>query len=188
MKKYIFLLLITFCLTAHSQCKKEGDSNNKRIIALNLLKNRGIPKGLIPEIINISDILKSGNDSTRWFSTQFVSVTGYIILVKYGGAETCNCHTKDKSRWDVHIELAAASGDKSNHALVCEAGVSSRSFNSSLTYLNIKKLIGKRVTITGYFFADKQHWANSVNINPKGKLLWRKTAWEIHPIANINLK
>lgn len=71
--------------------------------------------------------------------------------------------------------------------MICEAGQNSRDYDSSLTYDNIEKLKGKKVTITGYLFPDKKHWANSVNINPAGTDLWRDTEWEIHPVAKIEI-
>ena len=187
MKGCIIALFAILTMSAVVPCPNTGDSHNSRIMALNKLKNRTIQQGLIPEVVGISDILKPGNDSMRWNPDKFVSVTGYIILVKYGGAETCNCHTKDKSIWDVHIELAASPTDKGKNAMICEAGANSRVFNPTLTMDYIKPLIGKKVTITGYLFPDSEHWQNSVNINPKGTNLWRATEWEIHPIATITV-
>lgn len=169
-------------------CTRSGLSTSPdRIKRLNMLKNRSIPANLIPKVILISDILKPGVDSLRYDPSQFVSITGYIILVKYGGAESCNCKTSDKSKWDIHIELAANPDDVGSKSMICEAGITSRLSNGELTMDKIKPMNGKKVTITGYLFPDSEHWAESANTNPTGTTIWRNTEWEIHPISSITL-
>ena len=51
---------------------------------------------------------------------------------------------------------------------------------------NIKALVGKRVSITGYLMYDDMHNANAVNsCDNNCKNVWRKTCWEVHPVVNI---
>lgn len=122
-----------------------------------------------------------------------VCIKGYCLLVKDGGPETCNCKTKNKDQWDVHIEITKDSRHTSNKdAIVCEingrikAYIASRGGDWSVKTLK-KTMVGRMVEIGGYGFYDDHHKQNSVVDNPNGTTLWRSTTFEIHPVTYIKI-
>ena len=112
-------------------------------------------------------------------------MVGYIYDVKWGGAETCNCHSKDKSQLDIHIELVSSLAGASNEkAMVVEI---TRYSKGSYTYKQVQAFKGKKVKIKGWMFFDKEHKHNAVNTRPNGTNLWRANCWEVHPCQYISL-
>ncbi len=122
-----------------------------------------------------------------------ISFTGYCILIKSGGSETCNCKSKDKTAMDVHIEITRDSKHTSNKdALVCEingrvqAIMAAQGIDWSMPTIK-KMLVGHTVEIGGYSFADDHHKQNSVVDNPNGTDDWRITTIELHPVTHIKV-
>lgn len=187
MKKIIFSLLsilISF-QQIRSQCPIGGDKQNAKFQHLDSLKNRTIPFSEYT-ILNLADILKPGNDEKRYNTNQFVKIIGYVYLVKFGGGETCNCHTTDKTQLDIHIELVLDMTTGSNtKAMIIEINRFTRNLNKSMDYDAIKLLKGKKVELTGWLFFDEEHKHNAINTNPQGTNLWRATCWEVHPCLSI---
>ncbi len=181
MKTKLLLMLLTYGLTIFAQCPIEGEGRNPKEKLLNSEKNRdcAIFSGDSIYTLNLDDILK-GPDPTLPINA-IIEVEGYIVLVKSGGSESCNCHAKDKSQYDVHIELGATPTSKGKQTMICE--VTPRFPNRDK--VNWKSYVGKKVKITGYVFYDVEHTQNAVNTNPKGTNLWRGTILEIHPVINI---
>lgn len=174
----LFCILISnFCF---SQCPVKGDSKRIKLQHLDSLKNRANNSSNVDRSISIVNIFTHGNDINRFSSNQYVSITGIIKKVKYGGAETCECHSKDKNDYDYHIEIIP-DGIDSMLPMICEI----TRFNRCISYDSLKTLVGKRVFIEGWLFWDAEHWQNSKNSNPNGTNLWRQTAWEIHPVMKI---
>ena len=131
--------------------------------------------------IDISKFLAAGNDINRFKTTQVVSVTGYITLVKYGDPETCSCGSTSEDDLDYHIQLAKNPTATDKQIMICEV----TRYNRCITYAELKALEHKKVTISGYLFFDLEHEGNSVNVNPSATDLWRATAWEIHPCFSV---
>ena len=165
-----------------SNCPPEGDSPKEKFQELDKLKNRTEKKSYIDENIDVNSFLCSCPDQKKFSNTMYVTVTGYMVGLKYGGAETCECHSKEKTDEDFHIEIAVNAGetDKSK-MVVCEMTRETR----SILFADLKKYIGHKVKIEGYLFFDEEHWQNSVNTNPTGTDLWRATAWEVHPVFSV---
>src|ERR1035437_2203651 len=125
MKKILlFLLIILSNLVIAQICPPKGDKDNAKFMAFDVLKNRNVA-GTVDNTVTLEKMLTRGDDTKRFTSSQYVKVTGYVIHVKHGGAETCNCHNKkfnpktgkfdgdtftDKSQFDIHIELAENPG------------------------------------------------------------------------------
>lgn len=196
--KQLFILLcfsINFCFaqTETSQlgadlnikkiCPVEGEGRNDKEKELNKEKNRSCAAFAddVIDTISIDSILKEGNDLKRFSIKQLITVKGYVTLVKYGGAESCNCHSTDKKDWDIHIEVGKRPNDSDEKCFIAE--VTPRYYNRDK--IEWKELLGKKVEITGYIFYDLEHLQNAVNTNPHGTKLWRKTIVEIHPVINI---
>lgn len=183
-----FTIFITFILffTSFSfgqKCPDEGLGRNDKEKALNKEKNKPcvIFAGDSITPISIDSILKDGNDLNRFKLGELVSIEGYVILQKYGGSESCNCHAKDKSGWDVHLEIAKTKDANNKNAFIAEVTPKYQNRDN----IDWKSFVGKKVQIFGYIFYDVEHTQNAVNTNPTGTNLWRKSIVEIHPVIAI---
>lgn len=122
-----------------------------------------------------------------------ISFTGYCILVKDGGGETCNCKSKDVATHDTHIEITIDDKHlKNTDAIVCEVNGRVRALMLAMkvdwsTKTLTKLLVGHTIEIGGYAFTDDHHWQNSVDDEPNGTDNWRKTCVEIHPVTYIKV-
>jgi hypothetical protein len=167
------------------KCPQKGDSTNLGHQEMDLLKNRKTSSKKINKGITLEKILKKGDDRKRFKNSDYVEITGYVYDVKWGGAETCNCHSKNKEDLDIHIKIVKEMSSASNRkSMVAEITRYSR---GNYTYSEIKEMKGKKVKLKGWMFFDDEHDQNSVNTNPDGSFIWRATSWEIHPCQLIEL-
>jgi hypothetical protein len=183
---FIVILFSSLISFAQNPCPIYGDKPLKKFQVNDSLKNRTLAtKPITPsKIYQVSEFIDLHKSDTGLYNTTpFIAVEGYIVDVKWGGSETCNCHSKDKKDLDIHIEFASTSTEKDGKKImVCEL---TRFTKGDLTVSDIKKYIGHKVKIYGYLFFDGEHWHNAVNTNPKGTNLWRSTCWEVHPVIKI---
>lgn len=205
MKSTIKLLIISLFLSsyvsAQTPCPIKGDKSNLKFEHLDSLKNRSHVGNQIDTTVTLAKILAKGEDSKRFKSSQYVCLTGYVILVKEGGLETCNCHgfkdiehkepmTKDEQKQveDIHIELAMKLSDGATQAVIVEINRFTKLIHPEYTVANLKKLLlNQKVTLEGWMFFDEEHTQNAVNTNQTGTNLWRATCWEVHPVLIINI-
>jgi hypothetical protein len=50
-----------------------------------------------------------------------------------------------------------------------------------------RQLLGHWVSFEGWLFFDSSHAAESENTAPSSPGNWRATAWEIHPVTNLQV-
>lgn len=168
-----------------SNCPVTGNSYKFR--ESDSLKNRNIV-GQVNNKITIDSILKRGLDLNRFNPQDYVSIEGYVYLVKLGNSETCNCDSKNPSDQDIHIEIVK------NLNSVVKRGIGTniiiveinRYTRQSIDYNFIKTLVNKKVQVQGWMFCDKEHKQNSFNTANVFTNVWRATCWEIHPVMSIN--
>lgn len=165
--------------------KKIPSASELRYQTLDTLKNRNHTSNKITNL-SIDEVMIPGDDTKRFKSDEYVDISGYVYDVKWGGSETCNCHSKDKDQLDIHIDLVKdlkySTGDKT---MIVEINRYTRSSDKSMTYNNIRSLRGKKVEIKGWLFFDEEHKHNAKNTNPNGTNVWRATCWEVHPCMYI---
>jgi hypothetical protein len=180
-----FILLSLSQLSFFSQCPPKGDNLKPKFQYLDSLKNRTSSSNTITPI-SLDSILKPGDDTKRFNSSQYVSIIGYVFEVKLGGSETCNCRTKDKSQFDIHIEIVKDLNDAAgNKRMIVEINRYARANDKSLDYALIHSLKGKKVEVQGLLFFDDEHKQNAQNTRPDGTNIWRATCWEVHPCLSI---
>ncbi len=178
-----------------SVCPPEGNAKDEKKRESNKLKNRN----QFPEEknfdtnITLGNILKPGNDKTRWDNTKAVRITGYIYDVKQAGPESCNCKTKNKYLQDTHIEIISdPMNDGKIKRFVVEVTPRLREImrlqkiNWSTNVLR-DKFLGRWVQIEGWMFFDEEHADESENTNPGREKNWRATSWEIHPVTKMEV-
>lgn len=187
MKRLLFISLLLFNLLIYGQtpCGIKGDGRNARMQFNDSLKNRSCVARTIDSVITINSFFQNGDDTHRFSPNQFLCISGYVVAVKWGGSETCNCHSKDKSDLDIHIELALTPNPDKGKIMVVE--ITRYNKNDGMGYNDIKKLKGQKVKVWGYLFFDEEHKQNAFSTNPNGGDNWRQTCWELHPVCNIIL-
>ncbi len=194
-------LIVLFCLInvmSFAQCPRKGDSSKLKLQAIDTLKNR-TKSALVITPIYIDSVMKSGDDTKRFNSNQYVSIIAYVYDVKSGGLETCNCHgfgdvehkdtltrAEQKQVMDIHIEIVENLNDAGpTKRMIVEINRFTIANNKAMSYDLIHSLKGKKVIITGWLFFDEEHKQNAFNTSPNGTNLWRCTDWEIHPVLFI---
>ena len=184
-------LLLSLAINATAQevwdgCPAHGD--NPKEYAADLLKNRYvIPKHYEDFDLNKMIGMKCTDNTSQ---DKAVRVKGYVIVVKFGGSETCNCHTKNPDDYDVHIVLSKSESDIDvKDGVVVELTPRLRNeLNNNWTRNKVKSLFyHKWVYVSGYLFDDKEHKAMSAADNANPGNTHRATCWEIHPVTNIEL-
>jgi len=184
------LIILTFLsLTTHAQelyhnCPLGGD--NPRTASKDSLKNRyEIPSYYTP--LSFDDMAKMTYDDTSAYPAV---IEGYVILVKSGGKETCNCHSA--TDLDVHIELTKDSSyTEAKDAIIVEispriqALMKAQGIDYSMSHLK-QTILHKRVRVYGYLFSDSEHKVNSSVDDGKG-LIWRATCKELHPCVMLEV-
>ncbi|AIE86443.1 hypothetical protein [Fimbriimonas ginsengisoli] len=181
-------------------CGLEGKSKKRPLTALDLaknpLKNRTTspaPSDIDPGV-SLADFF--GPDalekSPKLNESKGVTITGYIVEIKSGGPETCNCQTDDTEFWDTHVYVAKNPTDEPKDAIVVEVTPrmrqilkpGSNEWDTKALKANFRP--GTKVQITGWQFFDTEHWINTAN-NPKATNVWRASCWEVHPVTDIKL-
>ena len=190
--KILLLILLSFncvCARAQFDCPIYGDKAQAKYRWLDSLKNRiaGDSGTILDMSITLERMITPGNDTSRFNIRQFVRLVGYVVDVKDGGAETCNCHSKLKRDLDTHIELGRTRKSNDSEAVVVEVSRFVKAAHADYSTKQLKTLIGKKVIIEGLLFPDTEHWHNSINTNPTGGNIWRRTMWEVHPVLNITV-
>lgn len=207
MKRLIILLPLCFLiLVANAQappadmddfdgCKLDGTATTARLKALNQLKNRyTVPTDAqINHSITLSALLAPGDDKTRWNSSSGAEITGFVLDVKPGGPETCNCGKTDPLHADTHIELVLHATDTAmTQSVVVEVTprlqAIMRTGGTDWTTNTLRMQIRhKWVKVRGRMTFDSQHTNAAENTHPGGAHNWRATAWEIHPVTDIQV-
>ena len=182
MKLLLILTLLSF--TTHAQelyhnCPLRGD--NPRTASKDSLKNRyEIPT--IYKALSFDKVAAMKEDDTSAYPAV---IEGYVILVKNGGKETCNCHSA--TDLDVHIELTKDSSFIDNKdAIICEVSPRMQAITGYSTESLKQTILHHRVRVYGYLFSDSEHKANSEVDGGKGRI-WRETCKEIHPLIKYEL-
>lgn len=207
MRRLIALLPLCFLfLSANAQappsnlddfdgCGMEGTAKGANLKKLNQLKNRyTVPQAnQIDSSITLTAVLAPGDDKARWNTSSGAEMTGFVLAVKPGGGETCNCGKTDSAHTDAHIELVLHSTDSAGkQSVVVEVTPRMRAIMgtsgtdwSTATLRN--QFRGKWVKVRGWMLFDSQHANAAENTNPGGANNWRATAWEIHPVTDIQI-
>jgi hypothetical protein len=176
-------------------CGMEGDAASHAVRELNLLKNRYTapePQQIDPSV-SLAAMLEPGDDRTRWNDHHGAEITGYVWDVKVGGVETVNCHAPDPPDRDTHIELVLdpMNGSEDRRVIVevtprSRAIAEQRGEDWSTPALR-DHFHGRWVRVRGWLLFDTEHESQSLNTAPGRPRDWRATAWEIHPVTDLEV-
>lgn len=196
------VLLLSSSITVYPQtpfrgCAAEGRARktkrnptgkiSEKTKARNRLKNRDAAPTDIDDSVTLAELLKKANDDA-FEPTQGVEIMGYVVDVTPGGKqESCNCGRKDIQ--DIHIDVVLRKSQASNkrqHFIVEITPRWQKEMGKNIKEVR-KEIKNKCVKFTGFLFYDSIHADEAQNTNPKGKNVWRKTAWEVHPVTSYSI-
>lgn len=184
MKKSILIVLTILNISMFSQCPVEGGAKNAKDAQANKYKNREITSTEIDTSVTLDKMLAYGEDSKRFNQNSFIKIIGYLVEVKQGGKESCNCGTEIDSLQDIHIYIGKTPTSLKSECLIVEITPRFKHLNKNT---NLKPLKGKLVNVYGWLFFDDEHHGNARNTCKVCTNVWRVTSWEIHPITRIEL-
>jgi hypothetical protein len=189
--------LLLACTTedgAFPGCSATGEGRTSRVRALNRLKNRvAVPVARdIDYAVTLDALLAPGDDRDRWSERRAAIVVGYVRDVEVGGVETVNCLARTPDHRDTHIELVPDPEDGGQLPLIVEVTpawrriAASRGSDWSTDSLR-SLLLGRRVRVTGWLLFDMEHRRQAENTAPGRVGNWRATAWELHPVTEVEV-
>lgn len=164
---------------------------------LNAYKNRykAPLKADFDNRVSLLSLIKSG-DPNQFSQEKAAVVQGFVVDIKIGGVETCNCRTKDPQYRDTHIELVPDESHTGveNRVIIevtprLRTMMRKRGVDWSTEGLR-KSIKGRRVEVAGWLTYDAEHESAAFANDPGdviGEKNWRATCWEIHPVTYLNI-
>ena len=179
-------------LQVYLGCSGNGDAIDPIQQAFNQAVNRtDLPQASdIDGNATLSELLKIGNDVSRWSSGRAAAIDGYVLAVKKGGAESANCH--GRAGYDTILEVGALPGVPSAERFLAKVTPRLRALATangqdwSLPGLE-RAYLNKRVHMEGWLVFDQEHAPWSANTAKAHDVSDRATAWELHPLISIAL-
>jgi hypothetical protein len=176
--------------------KQTGSDGTKE---LNPLKNRFTfpKKDDIDADVTLAAMLAPGDDTGRFDSSKAATISGFVVKVKSGGKESCNCGAGKPIDMDTHIMLGLSNDAPRAQCVIVEVTPRVRllmakqdidwSTETLMKENSSKGIVGKWVTVTGWLMFDAIHADVSENINPGNPNNERATCWELHPVTKIDV-
>jgi hypothetical protein len=119
-----------------------------------------------------------------------VEVKGFLLLVRPGSAESCNCELTRRVDTDVHLVLVDDIDDGEETSVTAELTPRVRSnSHSDWVFKNAKELEGEYVRVTGWLMLDTKHIRQGHRAAGErhNKALKRSTNWEVHPVTKLEI-
>ena len=106
-----------------------------------------------------------------------IQTTGYVVAIRYVGAESVNCDSTSAASYYLWISNNAS--DPGELAMVVVITPRVQANRPGWTVATIRKLVGQYIRVRGWLLFDQQ---------PSTQLgISRSTLWEIHPIMHIEV-
>jgi hypothetical protein len=176
--------------------KQTGSDGTKE---LNPLKNRFTfpKKDDIDPDVTLAAMLAPGGDTGRFDSSKAATISGFVVKVKSGGKESCNCGASKSIDMDTHIMLGLSSNAPRTQCVIVEVTPRMRllmkeqdidwSTDTLKKENSAQGIAGKWVTVTGWLMFDAIHADVAENTHPGHTNNQRATCWELHPVTKIEI-
>lgn len=119
-----------------------------------------------------------------------VQVKGFLLMVRPGSAESCNCELTRRVDTDVHLVLVDDIDDGEETSVTAELTPRVRgNGHSDWVFKNAKELEGEYIRATGWLMLDTKHIHQSHRAagERRNKALNRSTNWEVHPVTKLEI-
>jgi hypothetical protein len=188
----VVVVLIAVSLILSRNCPSAGLALTRKARALHLLKNRtDMPRDVdFNSQVSLSELLKPGDDSSRWSTQQAARIEGYVVDVANARPEATNCFLP--CRRDIHINVANRQGAPQNEQIVLEITPNLREWaaRQGLEWSETSvraQLLGHWCEFEGWLYFDVGHAEESENTASHKPGNWRATAWEVHPVTKFRV-
>src|SRR5262249_42814416 len=149
----------------NKDCPLQGDARDPNVKDLNRLKGRyhSPVASDIDSTVTLTAMVSPGDDEDRFDVKSAATVIGFVLEVRVGGKETCNCHATDPKERDTHIALTLSEGAEKTQSVVVEVTPRTRllraraGHNDWTTSALKENLEGKWVEVTGWLLFDFEH-------------------------------
>jgi hypothetical protein len=184
----VVVALLILWLVLAKNCPTAGIALTTNARNLHRLKNRtSIPKASdFDPTVNLNDVLRNGDDSSRWSIDRAARIQGEVIDVAYARPEATNCFSL--CRRDIHIVLSTRKGAPKTEQMIVEV---TPTFQQSMTGWSLDELrpilVGHWCEFEGWLYFDAGHVDQAENTAPHNPTNWRATAWELHPVTNLKV-
>lgn len=122
-----------------------------------------------------------------------VELMGFLLKVRKGSAESCNCELSRTVNTDLHLVLVQNSdATDADEPTSITAEITPRvraNGHSDWIFKNVNDLEGEFVRVTGWLMLDTKH-IRQTHFLPNEHLdkgLKRSTNWEIHPVTKLEV-
>jgi hypothetical protein len=179
----------------NTECGLEGNPNGSEAQKdLDRHKNRyesPADEDIDPQV-SLPAMLALGKDYNRFDQDKGAKIIGFVVNVKSGGKESCNCDANSPDAWDTHIELGLADSVPKTQRVIVEVTPRLRMLKNKAgenwaTDELASRFKGKWVEVTGWLLFDTAHVKQAENTHPGNPTNFRATCWEIHPVTDIKL-
>ena len=119
-----------------------------------------------------------------------VQLKGFLLLVKPGGGESCNCDLTRRVDTDVHLVLVEDLDETEDTSVTAEISPRMRANgHPEWQFKNVNDLQGEYIRVTGWLMLDTKHIRQTHFLPNEGvnKGLKRSTNWEVHPITKLEV-
>ena len=188
----VVFILMAAMLILSKRCPEEGLALTQNARTLHEQKNRTtLPQNqeFNPQI-SLSELLRPGDDRSRWSTLHAARIQGYVVAVAYARPEATNCFVP--WRRDIHINVATRMDAPLNEQVVLEVTpnlsdwAAQQGLDWSETALRAE-LVGHWCEFEGWMYFDIGHADQAENTAPNNPTNWRATSWEIHPITKMRV-
>jgi hypothetical protein len=177
-------------------CPPEGDATRAKVRDLNIQKARMTSPSDddVDDTVTMESLLEPGDDTMRFDNGTAVSIAAYVIVVRDGGPASSNCHSQDPVDQDTVLELASDSNvpDPGHRVFAVVTprwrAIMARQGQDWTTRGLRAKYLHQAIIVTGWLLFDFEAAGRAANTTPlPGPGITRNTAWEIHPVTDIEL-
>ena len=174
-------------------CPPQGAGKTAKQQAFNVKVNRtDAPSDSdLDDTCDLDAMLETGPDQDRWSDSNGAELTGYVIAVQDGGAQSADCFSGRQIR--LYLAANSTGMDPAHQVVVVVTArwgraMAGNGVNWSLDALT-KKYQGQFVRVRGWLLYDHRAAKSAMNTAQNaGPGITRATAWEICPMTSIKLE
>jgi len=179
------VILLALLILSSCMLQKGGRTESAISRKIENLRNRDIVNAKINPSITLDTILKGcPEDTTRFSSSDYVSITGFLLGV-YEETDTFRkFRSKDSIPNNIQLYIGQSVSAWKYSVFVAEL---TKKYILLHPAFDPDVFIGKKINLTGYMMYNSEAKQLALDADKKSHKSDRKTAWEICPVTSIKL-